>query len=99
MIWHSNIRKQQMELDEVSEILQGIKRKLRKNQVKGVNIPDQLLFLISSLNRQETEIWGNIRIMNGADKKARQFLAKDIQARMNCFRESCAKAITLLPLD
>ena len=96
---HSSIREQQMQLDEVSEMLKKIKMKLRKNQVKGVRVPDQLLFLISNLNRQETEIWGNIRIMNDADHEARLVLEKDIQSKMHYFKESCAKAISLLPLD
>ena len=89
----------QIELDEVSALLKKIKTKLRAKQVTGVEIPDELLFLMSFLCQQEARIWWNIRRIRIASKENRMPLQDDIQAKMAGFRKSCARAMSLLPLD
>lgn len=98
MNMYSGIPEEQEQLDELSVLLKRIKIKIRKNRANGEVVPDELLFLIKRLNRQEIEIWCNIRKMWVADDEDRKMLQKAIHSRMDHFRKSCAQAMALFPL-
>lgn len=88
----------QKQLDEVSSLRKKIQVMLRAKQFDGIDISTELQVLMGRLLQQEADIWWDIRRIQIAREEAWKPLLADTHNRMNGFRESCARAMSLLPL-
>lgn len=84
------------QLDEVRGLLNTIKGQVRTNQVKGLEMPPELLLLMSHMSRQEAKIWWGVRKFDDADYASGNRLRDDIREKIRDFRESYVRAMNLL---
>jgi hypothetical protein len=78
------------------ENISDYKGQVRTKQVKGLEMPPELLLLMSYMSRQEAKIWWGVRMFDDADYASGNRLRDDIREKVRDFRESYVRAMNLL---
>lgn len=98
-VMNERYQKHRQQMIELQELLDNIKGQARTKQVKGITLPEELLILMGYMNREEANLWWDVRLLDSLDDVSARPLQENIQNKMLGFRESYQRALKLMPAE